>query len=276
MSKVAFITGATRGVGRACALRLAREGWDIVVTGRSVTEDPRLPGTIHSVAEELTALGVKALPVRCNVVEQESIDAAVAATLEEFGRVDAVVNNAGALWWRTMDETPMKRFDLVMNVNARGAFAVTSGFLSAMREQNSGHVIFMSPPIDLTVVAGRVAYWISKFGMTLTAMGMGEELAGTGITATALWPRTIIESSATINFRMGDPSIWRKADILADALWEILQRPEETRGKALIDEEFLRSVGYTDFEQYNCVPGGQPVALTADVMRMRQTQGKRI
>ena len=156
-------------------------------------------------------------------------------------------------------------------VNARGAFAVTSGFLPTMRKQNSGHVIFMSPPIDLSVVAGRIAYWISKFGMTLTAIGLGEELAGTGVSATALWPRTIIESTATINFKMGDPSIWRKADILADAVWEILERPEETRGKALIDEEFLRSVGYTDFDQYNCVPDGHPVALTADVMRMRRT-----
>jgi len=271
MGKAAFITGATRGVGKACALRLAREGWDIVVAGRSVSENPRLPGTIYSVAEEVSALGVKALPVQCNVVDLDSIDAAVAQTLDAFGRVDAVINNAGALWWRNMDETPMKRFDLVMNVNARGAFAVTAGFLPTMRKQNSGHVIFMSPPIDVSVVAGRVAYWISKFGMTLTAIGLGEELAGTGVSATALWPRTIIESTATINFKMGDPSIWRKADILADAVWEILERPEETRGKALIDEEFLRSIGYTDFDQYNCVPDGHPVALTADVMRMRRT-----
>jgi len=271
MKKVAFITGATRGIGKACALRLAREGWDIAVAGRSIADRPELPGTIYSASEEIGALGVTALPVQCNVVEQASVDAAVAKTLEAFGRIDAVVNNAGALWWRTFDETPMKRFDLLMNVNVRGSFSVASGFLPAMRKQNSGHIIFMSPPIDLTVLAGHIAYLIGKFGMTMTAMGLGEELAGTGISATALWPRTVIESYATINFGLGTPSMWRKADIMADALYEILQRPEETRGQALLDEEFLRSVGYTDFDRYNCVEGGKPLELNANVMRLSQS-----
>lgn len=268
MRKVAFITGATRGVGRACARKLAREGWDVVVAGRSTTEQANLPGTVYSVAEEIRALGVNALPVYCNLVEQQSIDLAVAETLNVFGRVDAVINNAGALWWRDVDETPMKRFDLVMNVNARGAFAVTSGFLPTLRRQNSGHVICMSPPLDLTILAGHVAYLISKYGMTMLAVGLAEELANTGISATALWPRTIIESAASINHQMGTPAMWRKPDILADAVFEILQRPEETRGQCLIDEEFLRGIGYTDFEQYNCVPGGQPLPLTAEVLRM--------
>jgi citronellol/citronellal dehydrogenase len=201
-------------------------------------------------------------------VEQTSIDEAVSATLSEFGRVDAVINNAGALWWRNMDETPMKRFDLVMNVNARGAFAVTSAFLPTMLKQNSGHAIFMSPPIDLKVVGGHIAYMISKFGMTLTAIGLGDELKDTGISATALWPKTIIESYASINFKMGTPHLWRKADILADATYEILQRPEETRGKALIDEDFLRSIGYTDFERYKCEPDGEPLELTPEAMRI--------
>ena len=188
--QVAFITGATRGIGKACALKLAREGWDIVVAARTVEVDDRLPGTIHSVAEEIEQIGVRALPVRCNLVEQASIDAAVAATLDTFGRIDAVINNAGALWWRNLEDTPMKRFDLVMNVNGRGAFAVTAGFMPTMRAQNRGHAIFMSPPIDLAVVPGHIAYMISKFGMTLIAVGLGEELAGTGIGATALWPKT--------------------------------------------------------------------------------------
>jgi len=131
--------------------------------------------------------------------------------------------------------------------------------------------VFMSPPIDTTVLAGHVAYLISKFGMTMTAIGLGEELAGTGVSTTALWPKTIIESSATINFKMGTPQFWRKPDIVADALYEVLQRPEETRGQALIDEDFLRSVGYTDFDRYNCVEGGTPVELTADIMRIART-----
>lgn len=268
MRKVAFITGATRGIGKACGLKLAREGWNIVVAGRSTTEHPKLPGTIYTAAEEMRALGAEALPLHCNVVEQESIDLAVAATLNEFGRVDAVINNAGALWWRNLDETPMKRFDLVMAVNVRGAFAVTSGFLPAMRRAGSGHFLYMSPPIDLSIVSGRIAYMISKYGMTMTALGLAEELQGTGISATALWPKTIIESSATMNFKMGNPLLWRKADIVADAVHEILQRPDETNGKALIDEDFLRSVGYTDFDGYKCVPDGEPLALTAEVMRL--------
>jgi citronellol/citronellal dehydrogenase len=268
MGKIVFITGATRGIGKACGFRLARAGWDIVVAGRSVTEREDLPGTIYSVAEEITRLGVKALPVRCNLIEQASIEEAVAKTLETFGRIDAVINNAGALWWRTIEDTPMKRFDLVMNVNVRGAFALTAGFLPAMRRQNSGHIIFMSPPIDPSILAGRIAYLISKFGMTMTAIGLAEELKDTAISATALWPKTVIESSATINLKLGTPALWRKADIVADAVHEILLRPEETRGKALIDEDFLRSIGYTDFDRYNCVKGGQPLELTADVMRM--------
>ena len=271
MGKVAFISGATRGIGKVCGARLAREGWDIAVAGRSVVERAELPGTIYSVAEEIARLGVKTLPVECNVADQTSIDAAVAKTLDAFGRIDAVINNAGALWWRTFDDTPMKRFDLLVNVNVRGAFAVTAGFLPAMRRQNSGHIIFMSPPIDLSILPGHIAYFICKFGMTMTAIGLGEELAGTGISATALWPKTVIESFATINYGFGNPALWRKPDIVADALYEILQRPEETRGKALIDEEFLRSVGYADFERYNCVEGGQPIELTPDIMRFVRT-----
>jgi citronellol/citronellal dehydrogenase len=267
MGKVAFITGASRGIGRALALRLAREGWSVALAAKSVTDSPQLPGTIYSVADEVAALGVEALPIQCNVIEQDEMDRAVDATLEKFSRVDAVINNAGALWWRAMDETPMKRFDLVMNVNVRAAFALASGFLPAMKEQGSGHVINMSPPIDMSVVGGHIAYMVSKFGMTMMVFGMADELAGSGISATALWPKTIIESYATINFKLGDPTVWRKADILADATYEILQHPEETNGKALIDEDFLRSVGYTDFGRYNCVEGGQPMELSTSAMR---------
>ncbi|MCC6142456.1 MAG: SDR family oxidoreductase [Candidatus Hydrogenedentes bacterium] len=267
MSKVAFITGATRGIGKACAEKLAKEGWNIVVAAKSVEEDPRIPGTIFSAAEDLRQFGTEILPVQCNVRDADSVRAAAASTLEKFGRVDAVINNAGALWWRNMDETPMKRFDLVMEVNARGAYAVTEAFLPAMKEQKSGHVIMMSPPVDLSVVPGHIAYMISKFGMTMIALGIAEEFKDYNIRGTALWPKTIIESYATINFGMGDPSIWRKADIIADATFEILQHPDKSNGKALIDEDFLREVGYTDFDQYLCVDGGQPVELNSDIMR---------
>lgn len=266
MSKVAFITGASRGIGRACALRLAREGWSIVIAAKSVSDTPNLPGTIYSVAEEITAMGAQALPVQCNVRDLNNIRDAADKTLERFGRVDAVINNAGALWWRNMDETPMNRFDLVMEVNARAAYAVTEAFLPAMKAQRSGHVIMMSPPVDLTVIPGHIAYMISKFGMTMVALGLAQEMKSYGIAGTALWPKTVIESYATINFNLGDPSVWRKADILADAVWEILQHPDKSNGRAVIDEEFLREIGYTDFDKYRCTEDGSPLDINSTTM----------
>ncbi|MBI2425922.1 MAG: SDR family oxidoreductase [Candidatus Hydrogenedentes bacterium] len=266
MAKVAFITGASRGIGLSCAKRLARAGWDIVIAAKTTDPHPKLPGTIYTAAEEVRACGGTVLPVACNVRDLESVQAAADATLEKFGRIDAVINNAGALWWRNMDETPMNRFDLVMDVNARGAYAVTEAFLPTMKTQKSGHVINMSPPIDISVIPGHIAYMISKFGMTMICLGLAEEMKDYNICATALWPETVIESAATINYGMGDPSIWRTAEILADATFEILQHPELSNGKAVIDSEFLRSVGYTDFDQYKCRPDSEPMALNSELM----------
>ncbi len=262
MRKVAFITGASRGIGKACAHRFAREGYDIVVAAKSTEENPRLPGTIFTAADEISRHGTEVFPLRCDVTDVGSVEAAARATLDHFGRVDVVINNAGALWWKTMDETPMKRFDLMMDVNARGAFAVTSAFLPAMKAQKSGHVILMSPPIDMKMLPGHIGYCISKFGMTMIAHGIPLEFGDYNLRATALWPKTLIESFATINWKLGDPSVWRKADILADASFESVRRPDLSNGKALIDEEFLRAVGYTDFEQYLCVPDGQPQVIS--------------
>ena len=271
MGRVAFITGASRGIGKVCALRLAREGWDIVVAAKSVEEDPRIPGTIHSAAREIAAFGTEVFPVRCNVRDVDSVQAAATSVLDHFGRVDAVINNAGALWWRPMDETPMKRFDLVMEVNARGAYAVSEAFLPAMKIQGSGHVVMMSPPVDLSVVPGHIAYSISKFGKTMIALGLAEEMRAHGIRGSALWPKTVIESFATINFGLGEPRFWRKADILADAVLEILNHPDLSNGRALIDEDFLREVGYTDFDRYNCVEGGTPLQLDSELMRVARS-----
>ncbi len=262
MRKVAFITGASRGIGKACAHRFAREGYDIVVAAKSTEENPKLPGTIFTAADEIARHGTEVFPVRCDVTDLLSVEQAAKATLDKFGRVDVVINNAGALWWKTMDETPMKRFDLMMDVNARGAFAVTSAFLPVMKEQKSGHAVFMSPPIDLRMLPGHIGYCISKFGMTMIAHGIPQEFGDYNIRASALWPKTLIESFATINWKLGDPTLWRKADILADATWEIVQHPDLSNGKALIDEEFLRAIGYTDFDQYLCVPDGQPQIIT--------------
>lgn len=271
MGKVAFITGASRGIGKACALKLAREGWDVVIAAKSIEPQPNLEGTIFTAAEEVRQHGTEVLPVQCNVRDLDSVRRAADETLAKFGRIDAVINNAGALWWRNMDETPMNRFDLVMEVNARGAYAVTEAFLPTMKAQKSGHVIMMSPPVDLGVIPGHIAYMISKFGMTMIALGLPEEMKDYHIKATALWPKTIIESYATVNFKLGDPTVWRKADILADATFEILQHPERANARAVIDEDFLREVGYTDFDQYKCVPEGRPMDLDSDLMRMARS-----
>jgi citronellol/citronellal dehydrogenase len=258
MAKVAFITGGSRGIGLACAHKLAREGWDVAIASKTVEPHPKLPGTIYTAAEELRTHGGEVLPLRCNVRNLDEIEAAAAATLDKLGRVDALINNAGALWWTRMDEAPLKRYDLVHEVNSRGAYAVTLAFLEAMKRQRCGHVVNMSPPINTKMIPGRIAYAISKLGMTMQALGIAEEFREYGICGTALWPATTIETSASINFSMGERSNWRKPEILADAAYEIVMHPEISNGKALIDEPLLRQVGYTDFERYSCVPGSSP------------------
>jgi citronellol/citronellal dehydrogenase len=261
--KVAVITGASRGVGRAVALKLAREGADVVIAAKTTQPDPRLPGTIYEVAQEVEALGRRALPVKTNVRELEDIENMVQQTLEAFGRIDILVNNAGALWWYPVLDTPPKRYDLVMEVNVRAAFLCSQAVLPAMTEQKWGHIINMSPPIDFSVLPGKVAYMISKFGMTMLAMGLAEEVREQNIAVNALWPVTLIESYATLNFSMGDPSMWRKADILADAVHAIVSRePHTYTGQALLDEEVLHEVGVTDFNHYACVPGSTPARIT--------------
>ncbi|MFP6582736.1 MAG: SDR family oxidoreductase [Candidatus Hydrogenedentota bacterium] len=270
MNKVAFITGASRGIGKCVGHKLASNGWDIVVAAKSTEENPKLPGTIFTAADELSEHGTDILPVRCDVTDLESIQTAVDATLDHYGRIDAVINNAGALWWKNMDETPMKRYDLINNVNARGSFAVTQAFLPTMQKQKSGHVICMSPPYDEEMFPGHIAYCISKFGMTMMAQGISMEMKDYNIHGSALWPHTMIESLATINWGLGDTSTWRKADILADATFEILQHPELSSGKALLDEHFLRLVGYTDFDQYLCEPGGKPQVISRPNQRAQQ------
>jgi citronellol/citronellal dehydrogenase len=263
--KVAFITGASRGVGRCIALALAREGADIVVAAKTVEPNPRLPGTIHTTAAEVEALRRRALPVQVDVRDENAVAAAVRATLDRFGRIDILVNNAGALFWQPVADTPMARFDRVMGVNVRGAFACTREVLPAMLAQGWGHILMMSPPVDLSAAAGKVAYAVSKFGMTLIAHGLASEVADRNVACNALWPATLIESYATINFALGDAKVWRKPDILADAALRIFARePASFTGHALIDEDFLRSEGVTDFARYRCDPEHEPPRVGFD------------
>jgi len=231
----------------------------VVVAAKSTTPQPTLPGTIFTVADEARKLGVRALPVKVDIRNDAEVDNMVDATVKEFGRVDFLICNSGALWWKNVDATPMSKYDLVQGVNARGTFACVAACLPHMRRQNFGRVVVMSPPVDSRLLKGHVAYCISKFGMTMIAEGVAKETEGTGISANALWPATLIESFATRNFQMGETDNWRKADIIADATVMILQDDsKDVRGKALIDEEYLYSRGVTDLKKYRYNPDVEP------------------
>jgi citronellol/citronellal dehydrogenase len=257
--RVAIVTGASRGIGRAIALGLARAGCAVVIAAKSTTESEKLPGSIHTVAAEIEALGGEALPVQVDVRQEDQIEAMAARTRERFGRIDVLVNNAGALWWRPLVETPAKRFDLVMGVNARAAFLCCRAVLPSMSERRWGHIINMSPPFLLTLSSGRIAYSISKLGMTLLTHGLAEEVRPHNVAVNSLWPVTIIESQASINWNLGAPALWRKPDILVDCVLRLVRKePSEVTGQALLDEDFLRAEGVTDFSDYACVPGTQP------------------
>ena len=263
--QVAVITGSSRGIGKNIALRLARAGADIVVAAKSELSRDSLPGSIHETVSEIEALGRQALAVRTNVRDADQLESMVNAALERFGRIDILINNAGALHWRSVADTPPKRYDLMMEVNARAAFVASHFVLPHMIERGSGTIIQMSPPIDLRMLPGKTGYCMSKFGMSLLAMGMGAEVKATEIKSCALWPATAIESQATINHKLGGPQYWRKADILADAVGAILAaNSEQVNGKCLVDEDVLSMMGVSDFEPYNCVEGGTPMRIVGD------------
>lgn len=258
--RVVFITGASRGIGRACALACARAGAHVVIAAKTEVQDnPRLPGTIHEVAAEVRGLGREALPIKLDVRDDAACEAAVEETIRRFGRLDALVNNAGALYWADVVETPVKKFDLVMGINVRAAFVLSRAALPQMVKQRFGHVIMMSPPVDASACAHHGVYAVSKFGMTLLAQAIADEMIDHNVTAHALWPATAIESYATVNFGLGGPELWRKADVLADATVALLSRePSARRGRAWIDEAVLRAEGVTDFAKYQCAPGVEP------------------
>jgi citronellol/citronellal dehydrogenase len=261
--RVAIVTGASRGIGRAVALGLARAGCHVVIAAKSVTSTDRLPGSIYTVAQEVEALGGQALPVQVDVRDEAQIDGLAARSLERFGQIDILVNNAGALWWKPVVETPAKRFDLVMGVNARAALLCSRAVLPSMMARGRGSIINFSPPLDLTLVPGRAAYAISKLGMTLLTIGLAEEVRPYNIAVNSLWPVTIIESQASINHGLGTPAMWRKPDILVDCVLRIVQKEAaELTGQALLDEDFLRAEGVTDFAGYACVPGTTPPRLS--------------
>jgi citronellol/citronellal dehydrogenase len=269
--RVAIVTGASRGIGRAIALGLAREGCDIVIAAKSTESTEKLPGSIFSVAAEVEALGVRALPVRVDLRDADQIEGMAATAVERFGRIDLLVNNAAALHWAGILDTPPKRFDLVTGVNTRGAFLCCRAVLPAMIRQGGGHIVNLSPPLDYSILPNRIAYGISKLGMTLLTLGLAEEVRPQNVAVNSLWPVTIIESQASINHHLGTPEMWRKPAILVDCVLRLARKePAEVTGRALLDEDFLRAEGVADFGGYACVPGSQPSRLTwADLNKAR-------
>ena len=258
--KTLFITGASRGIGLAIALRAARDGANVAVAAKTVTAHPKLPGTIHTAAAEIEAAGGRALACAVDVRDDQQIEDAVRKTVETFGGIDVLVNNASAISLTGIRDTPMKRFDLMHQINTRATYACTRACLPHLEKAANPHVLTLSPPLSLEPrwFASHVAYTLSKMGMSLCVLGLAEELRATGIGVNALWPRTIIATSAVRNLLGGEDTIrgCRTPEIVADAAHAILTRPSRTTtGQFFVDDEVLAAEGVTDLARYAVVPG---------------------
>ena len=258
--RVAVVTGASRGIGKALAIRLAQEGADVTVAAKSEEPTERLPGSIHETADAIRALGRRALPLATDVRSEDAIRNMIERTIAEFGRLDILVNNAGVIWAQPILQTPPKRFDLMIDVNVRAAYVACYYALPQMVKQQWGHVLNMCPRLSNEPSPGRVAYMISKLGMTRVAIGIAAEHRQDNIAGNSLWPRTIIESQASINWKMADRSQWRTPEIVCDASLAILAgEPRNSTGRQWIDEEALGELaGITNFDHYWCE--GKPPA----------------
>jgi len=259
--KTLLVTGASRGIGAAIALRAARDGANVALIAKTQEPNPKLEGTVDSVAAEVRTAGGQALPLAVDIRFEDQVEAAVAATVEAFGGIDICVNNASALSLSRIDETTMKRFDLMVGVNTRGTFLVTKTCLPHLRKSDNPHVLVLAPPLDIRTkwFAGHLAYSITKFGMSFCVLGLAEELKRDGIAVNALWPRTTIATAAIRNVLGGEAVVRmsRTADIVADAAHLALTQPSKTfSGNFLIDDTYLYEAGgVQDFSKYSVVPG---------------------
>lgn len=259
--KTLFITGASRGIGLAIALRAARDGANVVIAAKSDVPHPKLPGTIHTAAEAVRAAGGQALAIRCDIREEEAVRAAVALAVAEFGSIDILVNNASAIWLRGTLDTPMKRFDLMQQVNARGSFLCAQVCLPHLLKAANPHILTLAPPpsLDPKWWRGHVAYTLAKMGMSFVTLGLAAEFGPRGVAVNALWPRTVIATDALNMIPGVDAAHARKPEIMADAAHVVLTRPSAAcNGQFLIDEEVLRAAGVSDFDHYAVQPG-QPL-----------------
>lgn len=259
--KTLFISGGSRGIGLAIALRAARDGANIVIAAKTAKPNPKLPGTIYTTAEAIEAAGGHALPLQVDIREESEVAAAVKKTEQEFGGIDILINNASAINLTGTLETPMKRYDLMMDVNVRGTFVCSQACLPLLKQSANPHILTLSPPINLNPkwFARHTAYTMSKYGMSLCTLGLAAEFGPAGIGVNALWPRTVIQTAALAMLGgMVNPDNCRTPDIMADAAHAILCREAHTcTGNFFIDEEVLRETGVTDFDAYAVKPGAR-------------------
>jgi len=257
--KTLFITGASRGIGQAIALRAAQDGANIVVAAKTDRPHPKLPGTIHSAAEAIEAAGGRALPLQVDIRDEDAVASAMAQAADHFGGIDILVNNASAIYLAPTPDVPMKRFDLMFGVNVRGTFVCSQAALPYLSKADNPHILNLSPPLNMDPkwFAPHVAYTMAKYGMSLCVLGMATEFKPRGIAVNALWPQTVIATAALA--MLGDqvkPEHCRKPEILADAAhWIFSQPASELTGEFLIDEDVMARAGVTDLDQYAVQPG---------------------
>lgn len=261
-NRTIFITGASRGIGKAIALKLASEGANIIVAAKSVEENPKLGGTIFSAAKEIEQAGGKALAVQLDIRDEEQIKAAVKQAVEQFGGIDVLINNASAIQLSNTEQTEAKRFDLMHDINVRGTFFMVRNCLPYLKKGSNAHILTLSPPLNMNLkwFKSHLAYTLSKYNMSMMALGWSEEFKQYGIASNALWPRTTIDTAAVRNLLGGDAlaKMSRTTDIIADAVYYILSKPSsECTGNTFIDEEVLAKEGITDLDKYSVVQGGQ-------------------
>jgi citronellol/citronellal dehydrogenase len=257
-----FITGGSRGIGLAIALRAARDGASVAIAAKTSEPNPKLPGTIHSAAQEIRDAGGIALPIQCDLRDEDQITAAVNQAAQEFGGIDILINNASAINLTPTEATPAKRFDLMFDVNVRGTFLTSQAAIPHLRESakagRNPHILTLSPPLSMKAkwFQHHVAYTMAKYGMSMCVLGMSEEYRKTGIAVNALWPRTAIDTAALQMIPGIDTAACRTPEILADAAYVILNREsKDCTGNFFVDDEVLATVGVTDLEKYSVVPG---------------------
>jgi citronellol/citronellal dehydrogenase len=263
-----FITGGSRGIGLAIALKAAADGAKIAIAAKTTDPHPKLPGTIFSAAKEIEAVGGQALPIQCDLRDEDQIASSVAKAAAEFGGLDILINNASAINLTNTESTPAKRFDLMFDVNVRGTFLTSQAAIPHLRESakqgRNPHILTLSPPLSMKAhwFKNHVAYTMAKYGMSMCVLGMSSEFKKDGIAVNALWPRTAIDTAALQMIPGVDITLCRKPEILADAAYVILNRPSgECTGNFFVDDEVLASEGITDLDKYAVVPGTKDFLL---------------